>query len=565
VQPGVVFAVASLFLIAPAVARADAPSPGAVEWTVTSPALAPPSRSDFAFAHDAARGETILFGGRGAAAVLGDTWAWNGARWLDENPSAAPSARSGHAMVFDAARGKMVLFGGAPCVSGCASLGDTWTYDGKAWTQLAPAMAPTPRTVAAMAYDAVRRKVVLFGGCSDLFNCRFTVLDDTWEWDGTAWTPNTVAVSPPPAYASSLAFDGAGIVLYGGNGQGPPGPPHPLAATWRYDGATWTKASTPAAPSPRALAPVAYDSVRKRVVLYGGQACSNSLCSGYQETWEWDGVAWHEGSPALVSTAAVVAGGLAFDVTRRRTVLARSDDAGSMVVWELLGYGESCTSDAACDTSSCNGGICCKVACGACSDCDSTGTRCVPVRSKDDTESCSGTMTCNEIAECKSKLGRACAAAAECASGLCTGGVCCSVESCGGFACDATGSCLVSCSGDAECAPGNTCVTGHCARSKVTCEGDVAVDVATGARTACAPYACGVAGCLSACANTDECAAGALCDAHQACVVTPAANDGSCSLASSAESRVLSRTGLAGLFGLALLVARRARRRETSR
>lgn len=77
--------------------------------------------------------------------------------------------------------------------------------------------------------------------------------------------------------------------------------------------------------------------MRKRVVLYGGQACSNSLCSGYEETWEWDGAAWHERSPALVSVAAVDAVGLAFDVARRRTVLARSGDSDRMVVWELLG------------------------------------------------------------------------------------------------------------------------------------------------------------------------------------------------------------------------------------
>ena len=75
---------------------------------------------------------------------------------------AAPSPRSGMGMAYDAARGQVALFGGC---CGDAGLGDTWTWDGRRWTQRVPAHSPPPRAGLGMAYDAARGEVVLFGGC----------------------------------------------------------------------------------------------------------------------------------------------------------------------------------------------------------------------------------------------------------------------------------------------------------------------------------------------------------------------------------------------------------------
>ena len=43
--------------------------------------------------------------------------------------------------------------------------------------------APSPRYDAGMAYDAARGQVVLFGGQD-----AFSFFGDTWTWDGAAWT-----------------------------------------------------------------------------------------------------------------------------------------------------------------------------------------------------------------------------------------------------------------------------------------------------------------------------------------------------------------------------------------
>jgi hypothetical protein len=71
------------------------------------------------------------------------------------------SARMHHAMAYDAARGQVVLFGG----SGGGSLSnETWVWDGTDWVKKLPSMAPSARAYSAMAYDLVRERMVLFGG-----------------------------------------------------------------------------------------------------------------------------------------------------------------------------------------------------------------------------------------------------------------------------------------------------------------------------------------------------------------------------------------------------------------
>jgi hypothetical protein len=63
-----------------------------------------------------------------------------------------------------------------------------YVFDGTAWRREAPepgAVLPPARTHHAMAYDAARDRIVLFGGTVDGANA-----GDTWERDGATgrWT-----------------------------------------------------------------------------------------------------------------------------------------------------------------------------------------------------------------------------------------------------------------------------------------------------------------------------------------------------------------------------------------
>ncbi len=53
--------------------------------------------------------------------------------WTQQPVSGRPPARFGAGMAYDAARGVTVLFGGRGCGIKC---GDTWTWDGRQWSQV---------------------------------------------------------------------------------------------------------------------------------------------------------------------------------------------------------------------------------------------------------------------------------------------------------------------------------------------------------------------------------------------------------------------------------------------
>ena len=256
-----------------------------------------PGRGDHAMAFDAARQRVVLFGGYS----LGDTWSWDGATWTQRTPAASPPARYGHAMAYDAVRQRVVLFGGADTGDG-RRLSDTWEWDGATWTKRMPVTSPQARDSLAMAYDAARQRVVLFGGAG---------LGDTWEWDGTTWTQRTPVTSPPARSGHAMAYDAARrrVVLFGGAGTGL------LSDTWEWDGAAWTQRAPVTSPSARGDHDMVYDALRQRVVLFGGAGASGERA----DTWEWDGTTWVQRTP-LTSPPARRWHAMAFDAVRQRVV-----------------------------------------------------------------------------------------------------------------------------------------------------------------------------------------------------------------------------------------------------
>ena len=180
---------------------------------------------------------------------------------------------------------EVVLFGGAPAAAGDNWRNDTWVYSVQGGTWATGPAAPGGLTVrggAAMAYDPVSRKIVLFGGA----NSNWPPLADTWLFDGTRWTqgPSTPAGMSGRVGAQMVYDDALGkIVLFGGSGTGP------LLDTWLYDGATNSWSQGPSAPSmkPRVFFGMAYDQSLGKVVVAGGD--------GDVDVWYFDGSTWSRG------------------------------------------------------------------------------------------------------------------------------------------------------------------------------------------------------------------------------------------------------------------------------
>jgi len=103
-----------------------------------------------------------------------------------------------------------------------------------------------------------------------------------------------------------------------------------------------------------------------------------------------------------------------------------------------VGPGATCVANDDCASGTCDRGVCCASTCTApCNACAAGTGACLPVKSADDADTCTGTSTCDGTGTCKKKNGQTCATGPDCASGFCTDGVCCNVA-CNGVceACD---------------------------------------------------------------------------------------------------------------------------------
>jgi hypothetical protein len=218
---------------------------------------------------DAARGEIVLFGGgiSGQGIVYNDTWVWNGETWTQKAPANSPVPRSDFALAYDAARQRVVLFGGTLSTQGTQ---ETWLWDGNNWTLVDPATKPPAGSGNAMTYDAAREEVVLFSGWNQ-----------TWTWNGSNWTQrgsHSFANRTTPA----MAYDPIRevVLLNGGSG---------LRETWSWDGSGWTQLAPADSPLGTQFHTMVWDDARQRMVLFGGQ---HGLESYSADTWLWDGTTW---------------------------------------------------------------------------------------------------------------------------------------------------------------------------------------------------------------------------------------------------------------------------------
>lgn len=283
---------------------------GAAWRNVTPTTPSPPDRAGAAMAFDAARARVVLFGGLGPSLVLlADTWEWDGQAWLDVTPAgASPPARRDHGLAYDPSRGVVVLFGGAiPDPSdppnGLMGSDDTWEWNGAAWSPIVPETGPPPsRREAALVHDPVRARVVLLSGD--------TGLGDTWEWDGASWIEDTVGAPGPSRTGHAIAYDaGRGrIVVFGGDDT----EPELLADTWERVGIDWTPIPA-ASTGPRWVRTATFDTVRGLLVTHGGELAG--------ETWAWDGAAWRDLTPSTGPRPGHLGVKMAYDAARDQVVL----------------------------------------------------------------------------------------------------------------------------------------------------------------------------------------------------------------------------------------------------
>jgi hypothetical protein len=169
------------------------------EWVQVAD-MGPSARDFHAMAFHAALGRVILVSGR---SPVGDTWEWDGMEWTqvaDTGPR-----RMSAAVCYDVARACLTLFGGW---EGSGYQSDTWEFADTVWVKRQN-MGPGP-FVAPKAVHAAPRTI--------LFGC---MPDDrpgqTWQWDGARWVQRQ-NMGPSNRSGYALAYDAqrGRVVLFGG-------------------------------------------------------------------------------------------------------------------------------------------------------------------------------------------------------------------------------------------------------------------------------------------------------------------------------------------------------------
>jgi hypothetical protein len=302
----------------------------------SAPAETPPARTGAAIVYDQATGRLVMFGGKipnpaapavgqvVPGAVTDETWTWDGTRWARLAPPAKPPARENALIAYDAARRQVVLYGGGLGTTlQDQELHDTWTWDGRTWTERPSAAVPPPSYLqglrgALMAYDPASRTVLL----SVVTQEKPAIATETWRWDGARWTMLHPATAPA-VLGAALVSDGRRLLLAGGTTAA--GQPE----TWAWDGAGWSRLA-PATPLPAGAATFAYDAARGRVIALVGQSSG-----GPWQTWTWNGTAWAMLHPAHAPPRAAVS--QLYDDTRSGLVVAFAPDQPGGQDWAWNG------------------------------------------------------------------------------------------------------------------------------------------------------------------------------------------------------------------------------------
>jgi hypothetical protein len=227
------------------------------------------------------------------------TWEYDGTTWkqFEATKTAPPGHRFG-SLVYDQNLKKIVYFGGYD-VNG-VYLNQTWTFDGTAWTQVKKNPAPS-RSLTSMWYDPILKKTVLYGGLGRLTSTdRLTRYSDMWSFDGTGWTEIKPTTTPGMRYGAQVAVDPntGHTILFGGIRVDIDAANNQVQVyandTWEWDGAAWTKLTTAVTPPPRENASFAYDPIRKELVMFGGY-------SGFflSDLWSFSNGKWSQVTEVL--------------------------------------------------------------------------------------------------------------------------------------------------------------------------------------------------------------------------------------------------------------------------
>ncbi|MEB2311422.1 MAG: hypothetical protein OZ928_06205 [Polyangiaceae bacterium] len=480
-----------------------------IQACVTTPCInnKPSPRYGASMAYDGGSGGVLLlFGGTtNGTDRLSDTWEWNGSVWT-RRATSGPSGRYGAAMVHDPTRWRTVLFGGSTANGAPFTSDETWEWNGqtKAW-KLIPSTGPSQRTTAG-AFDLNRKRFVLFGGSSNGTD----TWGDTWEYYTRGGACDGVSQCDTGYCTDGVCCEAFSCgTCQACDTAANPGVCAPVRSADDLDTCTGANTCSALGECKKKNAQACTSATECASGFCADGYCCNSACDGGCDECASSPGTCTPRAPGHAGSAPAC-GGFACTGSSGACPTSCTSDSQCVSTHYCAADG-TCqprrASGAACNTAAgvdckvagcreCSAGgcvdfVCCAAtSCGACQTCSgATPGTCSSVTNADDADSCAGASTCSASGACKKKLGQACGAGADCASGFCADGVCCNGACSGG--CDVCKASL-----------------------GATADGQCTLLAAGASGSGCGNYACtGASGaCPSSCANDSTCAASAYCN-----------------------------------------------------
>jgi hypothetical protein len=171
---------------------------------------------------------------------------------------------------------------------------DTWTWDGTTWTKQTISLPASAD--GSMVYSAASKRVLLLGTVTS----NYQTTRHMWSWTGATWEELHPAQLPPSL--GRMTYDAARGQVVMLIPSATENPPAHGTDTWTWDGLNWTQRHPAASPpaSTGGAAAIAYDADRKTVVTFGGlYEASRAM----DQTWTWDGTTWTMRRPATIPPA----------------------------------------------------------------------------------------------------------------------------------------------------------------------------------------------------------------------------------------------------------------------
>jgi N-acetylneuraminic acid mutarotase len=229
----------------------------------------------------------IVYGGQGSSSTAGifnDTWAYTpGTSTWALQTGTSPYGRAGAQAAYLSGTG-IVMFGGA--LANGQMLNETWLWTHAAgWSQVSIANGLSPSARVGHVMAATSSAVIMFGGKTTQYQ-----LNDVWSYASGVWTQLTLSATS----AVPLARDGAAmcwdsvnskLVLFGGNNATMGSLPQTYTGTISGTTITWTAINN-VGPAGRYGATMQFDTTGNTSIMTGG-ICANNLYPG-QDTWSFN-------------------------------------------------------------------------------------------------------------------------------------------------------------------------------------------------------------------------------------------------------------------------------------